>query len=151
MENYNPASAVYLRDHTLPYWRNNVDAESIFQAFAHRPEKAKAWLRYRNVSDTCSGFERAVIMHGHFEGGILNNHTYAWTFTPGRRSDLAIVVPVQNDFVGGSDDASNLHWLCHPCHSRKTVKHDGGFGHSMSRMVSAPDRRADAGRHHFRK
>jgi hypothetical protein len=25
-------SSVYLRDHTLPYWQNNVDAESIFEA-----------------------------------------------------------------------------------------------------------------------
>jgi len=41
--------------------------------------------------------------------------------------------------AGGTDDASNLHWLCHSCHSRKTAKQDGGFGHSVSRMVSAPD------------
>jgi 5-methylcytosine-specific restriction protein A len=25
-------------------------------------------------------------------------------------------------------DLSNLRSLCQPCHSRKTVKHDGGFG-----------------------
>jgi 5-methylcytosine-specific restriction endonuclease McrA len=31
--------------------------------------------------------------------------------------------------AGGTDDANNLHWLCHSCHSRKTVKKDGGFGH----------------------
>ena len=36
-------------------------------------------------------------MLGHFEGGILGNHTYHWTFTPGRKGDLAIVVPVYND------------------------------------------------------
>ncbi|MCK1313709.1 HNH endonuclease [Bradyrhizobium sp. 23] len=31
--------------------------------------------------------------------------------------------------AGGTDDPSNLHWLCHGCHSRKTAKKDGGFGH----------------------
>jgi 5-methylcytosine-specific restriction endonuclease McrA len=31
--------------------------------------------------------------------------------------------------AGGTDNASNLHWLCHSCHSRKTAKKDGGFGH----------------------
>jgi hypothetical protein len=117
MENYNPASAVYLRDHTLPFWQNNVDAQSIFKAFAHRPERAKAWLRNRNVSETCNGFERAVMMHGHFEGGILNNHTYSWTFTPGCRGDLAIVVPVYNggqlvDFLAMSRHDENFVWGC---------------------------------------
>jgi hypothetical protein len=106
----------YNRDDSLPYWQNYVDAESIFQAFAHRPERAKAWLRYRNVSETCSGFERAVMMHGHFEGGILHNHTYSWTFTPGRRGDLAIVVPVVSgyrlvDFVAISRHDDNV-WGC---------------------------------------
>ena len=33
--------------------------------------------------------------------------------------------------AGGTDDPSNLHWLCHSCHSRKTVKQDGGFGHPV--------------------
>ena len=33
--------------------------------------------------------------------------------------------------AGGTDDASNLHWLCHPCHSRKTVNQDGGFGRGV--------------------
>ena len=46
-------------------------------------------------------------MRGHFEGGILCDHTYHWTFTPGRKGDLAIVVPVLNagrlvDFVAMS-------------------------------------------------
>lgn len=30
--------------------------------------------------------------------------------------------------VGGTHDWSNLQALCHSCHSRHTVKHDGGFG-----------------------
>ncbi len=30
---------------------------------------------------------------------------------------------------GGTDDEWNLQALCHACHSRKTVKEDGGFGH----------------------
>ena len=29
---------------------------------------------------------------------------------------------------GGTNDWSNLRPLCHACHSRKTVLHDGGFG-----------------------
>jgi len=33
--------------------------------------------------------------------------------------------------AGGTDDAANLHWLCHSCHSRKTAKQDGGFGHRV--------------------
>jgi hypothetical protein len=37
-------------------------------------------------------------MKGHFEGGILNNHTYNFTFTPGRKGDLAIVLPVFNEY-----------------------------------------------------
>jgi hypothetical protein len=118
MENYNPASAVYLRDSSLPFWQNNVDAESIFEAFSHRPERARTWLRHRNVSETCSGFERAVMMHGHFEGGILQNYIYRWTFTPGRKGDLAIVVPVLEgggrlvDFVAMSRHDENAIWGC---------------------------------------
>ena len=34
-----------------------------------------------------------------------------------------------------TDDARNLHWLCHPCHSRKTARHDGGFGHPVQRVL----------------
>ncbi|WP_442869375.1 HNH endonuclease [Bradyrhizobium sp. CCBAU 11430] len=30
---------------------------------------------------------------------------------------------------GGTDEPSNLRWLCRPCHSRKTAKVEGGFGH----------------------
>jgi hypothetical protein len=37
------------------------------------------------------------MMNGHFEGGILGGHNYHWTFTPGRRGDLAVVVPVYRD------------------------------------------------------
>ncbi|QIG92441.1 hypothetical protein [Bradyrhizobium sp. 6(2017)] len=111
MENYNPALAVYLRDSTLPYWQNNVCVESIFDTFSYGPERAQAWLRYRKVSEDCDGFQRATLMHGHFEGGVLCDHTYSWTFTPGRRGDLAIVVPVANDFVAMSRHDHNV-WGC---------------------------------------
>ena len=108
--------SIYNRDDSLPYWQNYVDAQSIFENFAHRPEKAKSWLRYRNVSEACIGFERAGMMNGHFEGGILHNHTYSWTFTPGRKGDLAIVVPVYDggrlvDFVAMSRHDHNV-WGC---------------------------------------
>jgi 5-methylcytosine-specific restriction endonuclease McrA len=29
---------------------------------------------------------------------------------------------------GGNDHPSNLQWMCRQCHSRKTVKSDGGLG-----------------------
>ncbi len=29
---------------------------------------------------------------------------------------------------GGTDDRANLRALCHRCHTRKTIKHDGGYG-----------------------
>ena len=34
------------------------------------------------------------MMRGFFEGGILGNHTYHWTFTPTYVGELAIVLPV---------------------------------------------------------
>ena len=34
---------------------------------------------------------------------------------------------------GGTDDPSNLQGLCTPCHSRKTVTQDGGFGRVPTR------------------
>jgi hypothetical protein len=88
----------YDRDPSVPFWRSNVDVDSLFSAHAHRPERAKAWLNYRNVSETCHGFERAVMMHGHFEGGVLCNHTFCWTFTPGRKGGLALALPVFNEY-----------------------------------------------------
>jgi hypothetical protein len=33
-------------------------------------------------------------MKGHFEGGILGNHTFCWTFTPTHKGEPAIVLPV---------------------------------------------------------
>jgi hypothetical protein len=87
----------YHRDPSVPYWRSNIDVDALFENHSQGSHKAQTWLRYRAVLETCVGFEQAVMMHGHFEGGILDNHTYHWTFTPGRRGDLAIVVPVYRD------------------------------------------------------
>src|SRR5450759_5397323 len=64
-------SLFYNRDATLPFWQSNVDTDAVFLAHAHRPDRAQAWLRYREVFDSCFGFQRAVMMRGHFEGGIL--------------------------------------------------------------------------------
>ena len=60
----------YDRDPTVPYWRSNVDVDSLFAAHAHRPERAQAWLKFRDVSE-CSILEQAVMMRGHFELGLL--------------------------------------------------------------------------------
>lgn len=90
--------AAYQRDTSLPYWQNYIDVDSLFAANAHNPERAQAWLRHRKVSDSCTGFLQAVTMKGHFEGGVLSNHTYHWTFTPGQRGDTAIVIPIYGDF-----------------------------------------------------
>jgi hypothetical protein len=81
--------SVYNRDDSLPYWRANVDVDSLFAAHAHRPDRAQAWLRFRDVS-----VPDAVMMRGHFELGILSDHTYHWTFTPTHAGGLAIVIPV---------------------------------------------------------
>ena len=35
------------------------------------------------------------------------------------------IVPLS---YGGTNDSSNLQSLCRSCHSKKTAKHDGGFG-----------------------
>jgi hypothetical protein len=81
--------SVYSRDDSLPYWRANVDVDSLFAAHAHRPERAQAWLKFRDVSEPS-----AVMMRGHFELGILSDHTYHWTFTPTAAGQIAIVLPV---------------------------------------------------------
>src|ERR1700744_5903512 len=99
MKKSNTALAAYQRDESLPFWQNYVDTQSIIERFANLPDKAQAWLRYRDVSESCIGFPQAAMMHGHFEGGVLADHTFCWTFTPGRRGDTAIVVPLRNDFV----------------------------------------------------
>jgi hypothetical protein len=83
----------YDRDPTVPFWRSNVDVDSLFAAHAHRPDRAQAWLKFRDVSG-CSILEQAVMMRGHFELGILSDHTYHWTFAPTHAGGLAIVLPV---------------------------------------------------------
>src|SRR5712664_301732 len=84
----------YDRDPSLPYWLANVEANSLFENHSHRLDRAQAWLRYRNVSESCTAFGQAVLMRGHFEAGSLGAHTYQWTFTPTYLGQPAIVLPV---------------------------------------------------------
>lgn len=43
--------------------------------------------------------------------------------------------------AGGSNAWANLRPLCKPCHSRKTAREDGGFGHAKKSLgVGAVDR-----------
>lgn len=44
------------------------------------------------------------------------------------RAEATDVDHVVRRGAGGSDDLANLMALCHPCHSKKTVAADGGFG-----------------------
>ncbi|SIN83513.1 hypothetical protein SAMN05443247_00078 [Bradyrhizobium erythrophlei] len=85
----------YHRDPTVPFWRSNVDVDSLFTAHAHRPERAQAWLRFFDTSESTPAFEEVRIMRGHFEGAILGDHTYHWTFTPTYKGEPAIVLPVR--------------------------------------------------------
>ena len=84
----------YDRDPSLPYWLANVEANSLFENHSHRLDRAQAWLRYRNVSESCTAFGQAVLMRGHFEADSLGAHTYQWTFTPTYLGQPAIVLPV---------------------------------------------------------
>jgi hypothetical protein len=115
-ESISSMSTFYHRDPSVPYWRSNTDADQLFEAFAHRPDRAQAWLRFRDVSESCFGFQRAVVMRGMFEGGILGQHTYHWTFTPTHEGEPAIVLPVHEqgrltDFVAMSRHDHNI-WGC---------------------------------------
>jgi hypothetical protein len=83
----------YDRDSTVPFWRSNVDVDSLFTAHAHRPNRAQAWLAFRDAT-----LEGAAMMRGTFELGILSNHTYNWTFTPTHKGELAVVIPVYENF-----------------------------------------------------
>ena len=46
-----------------------------------------------------------------------------------KSTDVDHIVPKSK---GGADDPSNLQGACHPCHSHKTAKYDGGFGHGKA-------------------
>jgi hypothetical protein len=97
MKNSSTASlAMYHRDPTVPFWRSNTDIPQLYEAHSHRPERAKAWLDWRYASD--SSINQAVMMRGRFELGLLGHHTYHFTFTPTHTGDLAIVLPVYDDF-----------------------------------------------------
>jgi hypothetical protein len=66
---------LYERDPSLPFWKNNVAIESILEDFSSRQDDA-------------------LTMRGHFEAGILPDHTFSWTFTPNRGDEPAIIFPV---------------------------------------------------------
>lgn len=83
----------YYNDESLPFWRMNVDATALFEAHAHNPERAKAWLCFRDVSET-EIIDSAKMMRGTFELGILSDHTFNWTFTPTPLGELAVVIPI---------------------------------------------------------
>jgi hypothetical protein len=87
----------YHRDPSVPFWRANVDVDSLFSAHAHHPDRAQAWLKFRDVSVSCTAFGQAVQMRGHFELGLLACHTFCWTFAPTYDGELAIVFPVYED------------------------------------------------------
>ena len=88
--------AFYDRDPKVPYWRSNVDVDSLFAAHSHRPERARAWLDWRYVSDTITN--EAAMVRGHFELGLLAYHVFRYTFTPTHAGEPAIVLPVYEDF-----------------------------------------------------
>ena len=89
-------STFYNRDPRVPFWRSNSDAQQLFDAHAHRPERAQAWVQWYYVSEQAT-FERAVMMRGRFELGYLGYHTYTWSFTLTHEGDLAVVLPVFED------------------------------------------------------
>jgi hypothetical protein len=66
----------YLCDDSLAYWKNNVAIESILEDFSFRQDDA-------------------IAMRGHFESGILGDHTYSFTFTPNHDDEPAIIFPVR--------------------------------------------------------
>jgi 5-methylcytosine-specific restriction protein A len=43
------------------------------------------------------------------------------------------IVPLEQ---GGTNERSNLQGLCHSCHSRKTVRDDGGFGNHKTEEIA---------------
>jgi hypothetical protein len=99
MTKFNAAPlAGYHRDPTVPFWRSNVDVDALFENHSHRLERAQAWLRYRDVPESCTVFGQAVMMRGNFEFGLLGYHTFCWTFTPTHAGELAVVMPVYEDF-----------------------------------------------------
>ncbi len=87
----------YFYNRGVPYWRSNTNVEQLFEAHAHRPDRAQAWLNWYYVSEQAT-FEQAVLMRGHFELGYLSSHTFTWSFTPTHKGEPAIVLPVYEDF-----------------------------------------------------
>jgi 5-methylcytosine-specific restriction protein A len=45
---------------------------------------------------------------------------------------------------GGTNASSNLQSMCHSCHSRKTAKHDGGFGNARPGQTRKPNPQFEA-------
>lgn len=53
---------------------------------------------------------------------------HPWCETPTCPEAATDVDHIDGSGPRGNNDWSNLQALCHPCHSRKTALHDGGFG-----------------------
>jgi hypothetical protein len=68
-------SKIYQRDPSLPFWRSNICVEQLLEDFA------------------INGTQ----MRGHFEGGILGDHCFSWTFTPNREDEPALIFPVYDN------------------------------------------------------
>ena len=53
------STTFYSRDPSVPFWRSNSDVDALFDALSEQ-----------------ATFEKAVMMRGHFELGMLGYHTY---------------------------------------------------------------------------
>lgn len=103
--------------HCSPYCGQHAAAHArAFRSAEHRKESARLyrtgeWLALRRQQLTIQPFCAECLKAG--------KYTLA--------SEVDHIVPHRND-VQLFYDHLNLQSLCHPCHSQKTAREDGGFG-----------------------